>query len=56
VAVDGNTYDVPAIIETGETRRRVHCQPQPTFGHREKFGNYPAKHLDFSTVTHVARD
>ena len=56
VPVDGDTYDVPAIIETGETRRRVHGQPQPTFGHREKFGNDPAKHLDYSAVTHVAKD
>jgi acetyl esterase/lipase/glyoxylase-like metal-dependent hydrolase (beta-lactamase superfamily II) len=56
VPVDGDTYDVPAIIETGETRRRVHGLPQPKFGHREKFGNDPAKHRDFSAVTHVARD
>src|SRR5438309_2196889 len=56
VPVDGDTYDVPAIIETAETRRRVHGQPQATNGHREKFGNDPAKHRDFSAVTHVARD
>jgi arylformamidase len=55
VPVDGDTYDVPAIIETAETRRRVHHLPQATFGHREKFGNDPAKHRDFSAVTHVAR-
>lgn len=56
VPVDGDTYDVPAIIETAETRRRVHGQPQVKFGHREKFGNDPAKHRDFSAVTHVAGD
>lgn len=56
VPVDGDTYDVPAIIETGETRRRVHGQAQPKFGHREKFGNDPEKHKDFSAVTHVAKD
>ena len=56
VPVDGDTYDVPAIIETAETRRRVHGQPQIKNGHREKFGNDPAKHRDFSAVTHVARD
>ena len=56
VPVDGVTYDVPAIIETAETRRRVHGLPQAKFGHREKFGNDPAKHRDFSAVTHVARD
>jgi acetyl esterase/lipase len=55
VPVDGDTYDVPAIIETAETRRRVHGQPQPKAGHREKFGNDPAKHKDFSAVTHVAK-
>jgi arylformamidase len=55
VPVDGDTYDVPAIIETAETRRRVHHQPQAKTGHREKFGNDPAKHVDFSAVTHVAK-
>jgi arylformamidase len=56
VPVDGDTYDVPAIIETAETRCRVHGLPQAKFGHREKFGNDPAKHRDFSAVTHVAKD
>ncbi len=55
VPVDGDTYDVPAIIETAETRRRVHGQPQAKVGHREKFGNDPKKHIDFSAVTHVAK-
>ncbi len=55
VPVDGDTYDVPAIIETAETRRRVHGQPQAKFGHREKFSNTPEKHRDFSAVTHVAK-
>jgi acetyl esterase/lipase len=56
VPVDGDTYDVPAIIETAETRRRAHGLPQVKFGHREKFGNDPAKHRDFSAVTHVAKE
>jgi hypothetical protein len=34
----------------------VHGLPLPTFGHRVKFGNDPAKHRDFSAVTHVAKD
>jgi acetyl esterase/lipase len=55
VPVDGDTFDVPAIIETAETRRRVHGLPQATFGHREKFGNDSAKHRDYSAVTHVAK-
>ena len=56
VPVDGDTYDVPAMIETAETRNRVHGLPLPKLGHREKFGNDPAKHRDFSAVTHVAKD
>jgi acetyl esterase/lipase len=55
VPVDGDTYDVPAIIETAETRWRVHGLPRAKFGHREKFGNDPAKHRDFSAVNHVAK-
>jgi arylformamidase len=55
VPVDGDTYDVPAIIETAEVRRRVHGLPQAKFGHREKFGNDPAKHRDYSAVTHIAK-
>jgi arylformamidase len=55
VPVDGDTYDVPAIIETAETRRRVHGQPQAKVGHREKFGNDPAKHRELSAVTHVGK-
>ena len=54
VPVDGDTYDVPAIIEVAETRNRVHGLPMPKFGHRAKFGNDPAKHKDFSAVTHIA--
>jgi acetyl esterase/lipase len=55
VPVDGDTYDVPAIIETAETRWRVHGMPPAKFGHREKFGNDPEKHKDFSAVTHVSK-
>ncbi len=56
VPVDGDTYDVPAIIETAETRLRVHGMPMPKFGHRLKFGNDPALHRDYSAVSHVAKD
>ena len=55
VPVDGDTYDVPAIIATAEARWHAHSLPRATFGHREKFGNDPAKHRDFSAVTHVAQ-
>jgi acetyl esterase/lipase len=54
VPVDADTFDVPAIIEVAETRARTHHLPLPTNGHRQKFGNDPAKHREFSAVTHVA--
>jgi len=56
VPVDGDTYDVPAIIATAEARWKAHGLPPAKFGHREKFGNDPEKHKDFSAVTHVAKD
>ena len=57
VPVDGDTYDIPAIIEMAETRARVHGLPMPSKnGHRVKFGDDPAKHRDFSAVNHVAKD
>ena len=52
--MDGDTYDIPAIIVTAELRQTVHGLPLPEFGHRVKFGNDPQKHVDFSAVTHVA--
>lgn len=55
VPVDGDTYDVPAIIMTVEVRQTVHHLPLPEFGHRVKFGNDPGKHLEYSAVTHVAK-
>jgi len=54
VPVDADTFDVPAIIEVAEVRARAHGFPLPTSGHRQKFGNDPVKHRDFSAVTHVA--
>lgn len=54
VPVDGDTYDIPAIIMTAETRQAAHRLPLPKIGHRVKFGNDPEKHVDFSAVTHVA--
>ena len=56
VPLDADTFDIPAIIEMAETRARVHHLPLPTYGHRQKFGDDPAKHRDFSAVTHVARN
>ncbi|MEZ6128143.1 MAG: alpha/beta hydrolase [Planctomycetaceae bacterium] len=56
VPVDGDTFDLPAIIMTAEFRQTLHGLPLPTNGHRVKFGNDPLKHIDFSAVTHVERD
>jgi hypothetical protein len=57
IPVDGDTYDIPAMIETAETRLRVHGFPPPRQGHRIKFGDTPEKHRDFSaeheTGTHI---
>jgi acetyl esterase/lipase len=55
VPVDGDTYDLPAIITTAEIRQSAHGLPLPEFGHRVKFGNDLEKHIDFSAVTHVAK-
>jgi acetyl esterase/lipase len=53
--VDGDTYDVPAMIVTEQTRRRAHGQPEPKFGHPEEFGTLEEQ-KDFSAVNHVAKD
>jgi len=56
VPVDGDTYDIPKIIMTAEHRQALYGGKMFTFGHRQKFGNDPEKHIDFSAVTHVAKD
>jgi arylformamidase len=56
VPVDGDTYDVPLMIETAAARRKALGQPDPKFGHFQKFGSDPVKHRDFSAVNHVSRD
>lgn len=55
VPVDGDTYDIPKIIMTAEYRQTLYGGKMFTFGHRQKFGNDPEKHVDFSAVTHVAK-
>ena len=55
VPVDGDTYDIPKIINTAEHRQVLYGGKMYTFGHRQKFGNDPKKHVDFSAVTHVAK-
>lgn len=56
IPVDGDTYDIPKIIMTAELRQAIYGGKMPTWGHRQKFGNDPVKHVDFSAVTHVAKD
>ena len=56
VPVDGDTYDIPKIIMTAEHRQALYGGKMFTFGHRQKFGNDPEKHVDFSAVTHVAKN
>ena len=56
VPVDGDTYDIPKIIMTAEHRQTLYGGKMYSFGHRQKFGNDPEKHVDFSAVTHVAKD
>jgi len=56
VPVDGDTYDVPAIIDVAETRWRVHSLPPSNWGHRKKFGDDPAKHRDYSAVNQIEKD
>lgn len=55
VPVDGDTYDIPKIIMTAEHRQVLYGGKMFTFGHRQKFGNDPEKHVDFSAVTHVEK-
>jgi arylformamidase len=56
IPVDGDTYDIPKIIMTAEHRQTLYGGKMFTFGHRQKFGNDPDKHVNFSAVTHVAKD
>jgi len=55
VPVDGDTYDVTLQVETAAARRHSLGQPEPKFGHREKFGGSDEKLRDLSAVHHVAR-
>ena len=54
VPVDGDTYDVPLEIATTSARRKAAGQPEPKFGHPEKFGD-PEHQRDLSAVNHVVK-
>src|SRR5215475_3379074 len=56
VPVDGDSYDIPKIIMTAEHRQALYGGKMFTFGHRQKFGNDPEKHVEWSSVAHVAKD
>lgn len=53
IPVDGDTYDIPKIIMTAEFGQALYGGKMFTFGHRQKFGNDPDKHVNFSAVTHI---
>lgn len=55
IPVDGDTYDIPKIIMTAEHRQTLYGGKMFTFGHRQKFGNDPEKHVNFSAVTHITK-
>lgn len=54
VPVDGDTYDVPLMVQVGEDRRKAEGKPEPKFGHRAKFGT-PEQHREYSAVTHAVK-
>jgi acetyl esterase/lipase len=56
VPVDGDSYDLPKIIMTAEHRQALYGGKMFTFGHRQKFGNDPEKHIALSAVARVAKD
>ena len=52
--VDGDTYDVPAIIATEDMRLKMHGLPEAKRRYRDKFGD-PEAQKELSAVTHVAK-
>lgn len=56
IPVDGDTYDIPKIIMTAKFRQALYGKKMFTFGHRQKFGNDPEKHVNFSAVSHIEKD
>jgi arylformamidase len=57
IPVDGDTYDIPLQIEVARAARKPEDKAtEPKFGHYMKFGADPAKHKNFSTINHLARE
>jgi acetyl esterase/lipase len=55
VPVDGDCFDLPAIIELWQTRWRLHGMPPAKYSDAEKFGGDPIKWRDFSAGYHVEK-
>lgn len=53
--VDGDTYDVPAVVAVEELRWKVHGMTPPKINHRNEFGNDDEHLRDFSAAYHVAK-
>lgn len=52
VPVDGDTYDVPLQVATAVARRKNLKQPDPKYGHPEKFGDLSLQRA-YSAVNHI---
>jgi arylformamidase len=55
VPVDGDTYDIPAMIETAETRAARAWHSDAVVRASLESSAIPPLHKDFSAVTHVAK-
>lgn len=53
--VDGDTYDVPAVVAVEELRWKVHGMTPPKQNHRNEFGDTDEHLREFSAADHVAR-
>ena len=52
--VDGDTYDVPAVVAVEELRWKVHGMTPPKVNHRNEFGDTDEHLREFSAADHVA--
>ena len=54
--LDESGFLMAPLVRRGWALRGQPPALEQKVGHREKFGNDPEKHKDFSAVTHVAKD
>ena len=52
--VDGDTYDVPAVVAVEELRWKVHGMTPPKINHRNEFGDTDDRLREYSAAYHVA--